>query len=323
MNNFDVKILIFLPAYNEEKNIIKVIKDIYSVFGNSNRFGVLVVDDGSTDKTAEKVRMETSASIISIPKNLGLGNAFSIGVQESLKRRVDIMVSMDSDGQFDALDIQRIIKPIAESKIDFVSGSRFQKGFLPAKMPAVKIIGNQIMARFISWVSEKKFTDVSCGFRAYSKESLLYLNLFGKFTYTQEVILNLSFKGLEMAEIPIKVKYFPQRKSLISDNLLIYCYNTLKIIFRTISDYKALKFFGRIGIFLFFIGVILDIVMLNIFFDTGQFTPYKFVGIFGLIFNILGLILLILGIVADMLRRIRENQERMIYYLKKRIYYEQ
>ncbi|MFQ6049617.1 MAG: hypothetical protein ACE5J0_01075, partial [Candidatus Paceibacterales bacterium] len=188
-------------------------------------------------------------------------------------------------------------------------------------IPQTRLIGNNLMAKFVSWICGKTFFDVSCGFRAYSKEALLHLNLFGNFTYTQEAILNLSFKGVKIIEVPITVKYFPERVSRVSGNLLKYISQAMKIIFRTVSDYKPLKVFGGVGVTFFVFGLLLDFIMAFIFLETGQFTPYKFVGILGLLFNIFGFVLIVIGLIADMLNRVRLTQERNLYYQKRKFYY--
>jgi len=315
-----MKLVIIIPAYNEEKTVGSVISEIPDRISGISEKEIIVIDDGSTDNTA-KVARGAGAEVIFHPENKGVGAAFSTGVKEVLFKKADIMVSVDADNQFDPRDIPKLVQPILDTKADFVIGSRFKKELLVPEMSKIKLFGNRLMAKFISWVCGQKFFDVSCGFRAYSKEALLRLNLFGKFTYTQEAILNLSFKDLKMIEVPVRVKYFPDRTSFISGNLIKYVFNAMKIIFRTILDYKPLKIFGGIGIFIFLIGFIFDVWMLSIFLKTGQFTPYKYIGILGLTFNIFGISLLVVGLIADMLNRIRQTQERILYYQKKKFYY--
>ena len=315
-----MKLIIIIPAYNEEKTIGSVIRGIpENIFGISEK-EIIVIDDGSTDNTA-KLSQEAGARVVSHPENKGLGAAFSTGIKEALSKKADLMVNIDADGQFDARDIPRLIQPILNEEADLAIGSRFMKGSSVIKIPKIKLLGNKIMAIFISRICGKRLYDVSCGFRAYSKEALLHLNLFGGFTYTQEAILNLSFKNLKITEIPIGVRYFSEKKSFISGNLLNYILKTMKIIFRTILDYRPLRFLGGFGIFLFSLGLVLDILMLCIFLQIGQFTPYKFIGISGLSFNLLGLVFFTIGLMADILNRIRQTQERTLYYQKKKFYY--
>jgi len=317
-----MKLFIIIPAYNEEDSIVEVIKKIPKNIEGVDEIKVLVINDGSTDNTIKKVKLETNALIISHCQNKGVGVAFHSGINYALEEKANIVVNIDADGQFDPLDIPKLINPILKNQADFVTASRFiDNNFIP-KMSKTKFWGNKKVARLISWLVKKKFYDVSCGFRAYNKEAILYLNLFGQFTYVQEVFLDLSFKGLRIKEIPIKVKYFSERKSRIFKGVFHYAFNTLKIIFRTLRDYRPLNFFGSIGLIVFIIGLIPDVFVMIHFFQAGSFTPYKAVGFAGIFLNIIGLGILFLALVADMLYRIRMNQEKMLYYEKKRYYYE-
>lgn len=315
-----MKLLIILPAYNEESTIIEVLKKIPLSIRGVDIIETAVVDDGSTDRTAERVKIETNAAVISHGQNKGVGAAFHTGVDYALENKADILVNIDADGQFEPTDISKLIEPILEKKADFVTASRFvEPQFIP-QMPKIKLWGNKRVAGLISWLTKKKFFDVSCGFRAYNREALLNLNLFGKFTYTQEVFLDLNFKGLRIKEVPIQVKYFPQRKSKVCPSIFNYTINILKIIFKTIRDYYPLKFFGGFGLFLFIAGLIFDLAMLILYIQVGAFTPNKWVGFTGIVLNIIGLMIIVLALIADMLYRMRLNQEKILYFQKKKNY---
>ena len=314
-----MKLVIIIPAYNEEGAIRSVLKSIPKEIAGIDKQEVLVIDDGSTDATA-RVSRESGVEVISHLENMGLGQAFATGVKNALIRKADIMVVIDGDGQFHADDIPRLIQPIVEKKADFVSGSRFAKDSPQSNIPRIRLVGNRVMANFLSLMSGRKFSDVSCGFRAYSRETLLHLNLFGKFTYTQETILNIAYKGLVMTEVPVHVTYFKNRKSQLTGSLKTYVLRSSNIVFRTVLDYRPLAVFGGTGIVVFGLGVILDVVMVGIFLETGRFTPNASIGIAGLVLNFFGLLLFIIGLIGDMLNRIRRNQERILYYEKRKLY---
>lgn len=311
-----MKLAILIPAYNEEKRIRDVILSIPQTFEKINEKVIIVVNDGSTDNTLSAIS-DLDVIIINHQKNLGLGKSFQDGLKKAIELNVDILINIDSDGQFDTNDISKIISPIINQKADFVTASRFiDKKNIP-DMPKVKYYGNQLMSKMISWILQKKYNDVSCGFRAYNKEAMYRLNLFGNFTYTQETFLDLGYKNLNILEIPIAVKYFKDRKSRIAGNLFKYGWRTLKIIFRAILNYKPLKFFGYTGISLFIIGFFMDISLLFYYIQTQSFSPYKIIGFIGIFLNILGIFFISLGLIADMLYRIRMNQEEILYKLKK------
>jgi hypothetical protein len=184
-------------------------------------------------------------------------------------------------------------------------------------MARIKYWGNKQISRLIRIVSGQELQDVSCGFRAYSSEALYHLNLFGSFSYTHETILDLVYKGFSVMELPISVKYYPERKSRIVSSISGYAFNTSKIIFRTMLDYKPLRFFGTLGVLNLLIGFVFVGYMLGNYLLSGAFTPYKSFGFIGLGFGVFGLIILFIGLVADMLNRIRINQDRILYTLRK------
>lgn len=316
-----MKLIIMIPCYNEEGTIEAVIRRIPKSFTGITEIIILVIDDGSTDKTASIAR-ELGATVVSHPRNMGVGSAFNTGLLKALELNADIMVNIDADGQFSPKEIQKLIDPILAQKADFVSGNRFvdDDGHLkkPMHMSTVKYWGNLWMARLISLLSKQKFKDVSCGFRAYSQEAMLWLNLTGKFTYTQETFLDYAYKGLEIRSVPVSVKYFSDRKSKVAGNLFHYIVRTMKIIIRAYRDYSPLRFFGWLGVFPFIISLGCGSFMLAHFIRTTDFSPYKFIGFIGIYLGSLALLFWIVGLLADMFRRIRTNQEKLLYYEKKR-----
>lgn len=314
-----MKIMIAIPALNEAETIGQAIAHLPQKIEGISEIMILVVDDGSTDKTA-KIAKESGALVLSHGKNRGVGAAFQSAVEKSLREKVDILCTIDADGQFDANEIPKMITPILEKKADFVTGNRFSEKIRPKNMPPLKFWGNQKMSRLISALAGQNITDSACGFRAYSREALLNLNLLGSFTYTQETILDLCAKNFRLAEIPISVQYFPDRQSRVAGNLFRYAKNSLRIIVKSYRDYHPFRFFGFAGILLFFLGCLADAFLIGHYFLIGGFSPYKFVGVIGIFLNLFGILLIVIGIAADILGRIRRNQEQILYFLKKQEY---
>ncbi|MFZ3386967.1 MAG: glycosyltransferase family 2 protein [Candidatus Hydromicrobium sp.] len=310
------KLLVAIPAYNEEDKIGEVIQNIPRKISGISKVHVLVIDDGSTDNTA-KIAGDLGAEVTKNYFNMGYGVAFGKGLQHALDNNFDLMVSIDGDAQFDPKDIPKLIKPIIENNADLVTASRFiNKNYYP-KMPLSKFWGNKLMSIFISKLVGKKFYDVSCGFRAYSQRTLLSLNLHGKFTFSQETFIDLSFKRLKIVEIPIKVKYFPSRISKISSNLFTYGINALKIILETYRDYKPFTFFSYIALFFFIISIFFGSILLYTYVSIGSFHPNIWSGFVGGTFLFISIIFFIVGISADIIKRIRINQEEILYLLKR------
>jgi glycosyltransferase involved in cell wall biosynthesis len=310
-----VKLLIYIPAYNEEANIHRVISSLPKTLEKIDLIQYLVVDDGSIDKTAE-LAQSAGAQVIRHKKNLGVGAAFHSASQFALENEADILIGIDADGQFNPNEIPSLIQPILSQQADMVIGNRFASG-LPKNMPKIKYWGNIQISKLLSVICGQKFQDVSCGYRAYSRDTLLWLNLHGSFTYTHETILSSVYEGKFVSECPISVKYDPERKSRVAKSILQYATKTSTIIFRVLLDYQPMRVFGAIGGFLILVGIGFVIYLLGHYFLTGAFTPYKAYGFIGLGFIIFGFLVLLLALIADMVKRVRLNQNRLLYQIKK------
>jgi glycosyltransferase involved in cell wall biosynthesis len=309
------KLIIYMPALNEEKTILNVINSIPKTIDGFNMVEILVINDGSTDQTVSEAK-KGGATVLSHNKNKGVGEAFQTAVNYALQTKTDILVSIDADGQFDVNQIPEMVFPILKNQSDFCIGIRFSKG-KPNNMPRIKFWGNKKVNQIVSFVSNTKIHDASCGFRAYSNDALLSLNLHGSFTYTHETILDLLDKGFKVVQIPVNVKYFEDRVSRIANNLFIYGFKTSSIIFKSLKDYKPLQFF---------LGIAFSILIISMFFGGwtlvhwiifDTITPYKSFGIIGLSLLGMSAIVTIFAFMADMLGRIRRNQEKILYFLKK------
>lgn len=311
----NLRLLVYIPALNEEKNIVNVIKKIPETIPGIHTVDCLVVDDGSTDRTAEVAR-SSGAHVVSHAKNQGVGMAFQSAVEFAWDYGADILVGIDADGQFDPAEIPLIIKPILDNQTDMVVGNRFSAG-MPQYMPRIKYFGNRMVASLVSSIGGQKFQDVSCGFRAYNREALLRLNVFEKFTYTHQSILSLVYQGLRVMELPIGIRYYPGRKSRVAGSISNYAVKTSKIILRVLLDYKPLRFFGTLGTTFMIIGIAFEVFLFVYYLIHSSFTPYKSAGFIGLGFIIFGMLVFLLALVAEMINRLRLNQDRLMIELKK------
>src|SRR3990167_6599652 len=312
-----MKLIVIIPAYNEEKTIKEVISKIPKINKRISQTEVIVVDDGSKDRTKEEAK-EAGAVVVSHIGNKGVGVAFRTGIEEALRRKADVIVNMDGDGQFNPNDIPKLIEPILDKKADFVTATRFSDGKLIGNMPFVKRIGNKLFTSLTSKLVGQKFTDTQCGFRAYSREAALRLNLYGKFTYTQEVFLDLANKGLIIKEVPLFVKAQREHgKSKVVKSVPKYVFQALTIIIRSIRDYKPLAFFGTIGVFVFSFGFLIDLVLFIRWVIIRAVTPYVTLVSVGIVMMVIGFLLIVLALIADMLDRQRRIEEDLLYYRKK------
>ena len=318
-----MKLVVLIPAFNEEDTILKVIQSIPKTIDGILEISILVVDDGSKDNTTTLAK-QAGAIVVSHGRNRGVGIAFNTGLSAALDMDADIMVNIDADGQFSPSDIPKLITPILAGEADFVSGDRFrdEDGHLhrPKEMSKLKYWGNLRMSKLISLLTQKNFVDVSCGFRAYSKEAMLRLSLTRSFTYTQESFLDLANKDVPITAIPVNVTYFNERKSRVAENIIHYFYQTINIIIRAYRDYRPLRFFIWLGLIPFVIGFLCGAFTLVHYINTNSITPYKTLGLIGLYLVTMGFVFWIVGLLADMFVRIRLYQEQLLYFEKKRRY---
>lgn len=313
------KILISIPARNEAEKIARVISSSVSAVKSVTNTdpAVLVIDDGSKDETSN-VSRSNGAVVIQHEHGKGLGAVFSEAVDYALENKFDVMLTIDGDGQFSADDIASVIGPVVAGKADFVTGSRFIAGAKVHGIPRVKHIGNHAMSHLISSILGKRFKDVSCGFRAYSREALLHTNMSGGYTYTQEVFLNLGVKNLRIKEVPITVEYFNGRKSRIAHSIIKYAFQTSKIIFRCVIQYRPMRMFGFLATVFFAIGLPIVAVLGVRYAITDTITPHKGIAIVGIVFLILSFMSLTGGIILDIISRLQLSIERTLYHARKR-----
>lgn len=307
-------LLIYMPAFNEEDNILSVLDNLPRKVNGFDRVDFLVIDDGSTDKTAILAK-NTGANVISHPENLGVGGAFHSAVRFSLDNSVDVLVGIDADRQFSPDDIPLMVQPILNNQADMVIGNRFSQG-KPKNMDSIKYHGNVIVSNIISIICNQQFMDVSCGYRAYNREALLRFNLFGTFTYTHETILSLIFHGKRVVQKPVTIYYHNGRKSRVANSIVKYALETSRIILQTILDYKPVMFFGTIGSLFFVPGIILGSSMLIHFILVSSFSPYKFLGFLSLAFLFIGVLMYLTALLTNIFKRLRISQEELLYQTK-------
>jgi len=314
----DRKLVVILPALDEEKTIGQVIAGIPGRIPGIATIETVVVDDGSTDATAA-LAQQAGARVVSHGHRRGVGAAFATGIDAALRLGADYIVNMDSDGQFNPADIPALLAPLLDGRAEFATCTRFARKDLEPEMPWVKKWGNRMMCRIINWIIwGARFTDVSCGFRAYTRETALRLNLFGQFTYTQETFIDLAAKRVPMVEVPLRVRGVREHgKSRVASNLWRYGTNALLIILRSMRDIRPLKFFGLIAAGLLALGLACGLFIFGWWAATGGTSPFHSVLIGSATFLMLGFIVGVLALLADMVGRVRMTQEQILVSLKR------
>jgi len=310
-----LRLVVTIPAYNEERTLGKVIREIPRKIDQIDDVKVVVVDDGSIDNT-RKVAFEAGADkVISFKQNRGLAQAFKIGLNVALQMNSDVIVNIDADGQYDGAEIIKLITPILNSEADIVLGSRF-KGWIEY-MPLQKKLGNSLATKVTNLLSGLKISDSQTGFRAFSKEAALRINVMSNYTYVQETIMQAVYKRLKIVEVPV---HFRRRKgkSRLIPNIFSYSKRAGLTILKTYRDYKPLRTFLLIGGFIILIGLAFGLRVLIHYLNTGMVTPHIPSAILTAVLLIVGFQVVILALIADMIGSSRKVQEEILYMLKKK-----
>lgn len=314
-----MKLIIFSICLNEEKTIGELLDRIPKSIKGLDEIVKVVIDDGSTDNTV-KISKEKGALVFSNNRQKRLAYSFQVAIDKALELGGDIAVSIDGDLQFLPEEIPLLVQPILDSKADFVAGSRFKNGKRPEHMSKGKYYGNKIGAYIVSKLTNQKFDDVTCGFRAYSREAMLKMNINSKYTYTQESFQLMASKNIDIKQVPISIKYYQGRKSRVVKSIFNFILVSGLNILRAFRDFAPMSFFGIFGLIPFILGLPCIIFVFIHWLITDTFSPYKFLAFTGVYLITLSLIIWLFGILADTLGRIINNQEKILYYTKKRYY---
>lgn len=293
-----MKVVITIPAYNEEKTIGKVIRDIIKAMDkNRYNYQILVVDDGSEDKTAF-IAKKAGAIVYSHPKNYGLAETFRTELEKCVEMKADVIVHIDADGQYLAQEIPKLVEEVEKGN-DLVLGSRF-KGKIEY-MPLLKTIGNLAFSKVISNIIKKKITDGQTGFRAFTKDVAKKVEITSNHTYTQEQVIKAIKQKYKVKEVPV---YFAKRKgkSRLIKHPLGYAAKAGINLIRIYRDYEPLKFFGLTGLFVLLIGFLIGIYLISLHF-TGGITGHFPLIMFDILILSIGLQITIFGFLADMKRK--------------------
>jgi hypothetical protein len=221
-------ILVIIPAYNEEGSVEKVVEEVHT---HIPQVEVLVVNDGSTDKTLERART-AGANVLDLPFNLGIGGAMQAGYKYAFEKGYEIAIQVDGDGQHDPKEIPKLLKALGEKEVDMVIGSRFI-GDSKFKSSMMRRVGISIFSKVISLIVGQKITDPTSGFRAGNRRAI---QLFA-FDYPQdypepEVLVLLHQCGLKMAEVPIVMnERYAGESSITKIRSIYYMVKVLLAIF--------------------------------------------------------------------------------------------
>ncbi len=308
-----MKLIIQLPCLNEEKTLPITLAQIPRKIEGISEIELLVIDDGSTDKTADVARANGVNHILKLPRRKGLAEAFKAGLEKSLELGADIIVNTDADNQYKGEDIPRLIKPILEKKADMVIGSRnidAIKHFSWIKKLLQKI-GSLVVRRF----SSTNIPDTTSGFRAYSREAALRLNIFSTYTYTLETIIQAGRQGMAIENITIKTND-KLRESRLIRSIPGYIIKSIATILRIYLMYEPLRSFIKISLLPLAIGIVF-VIRFFYFHFTQNVGGHIQSLILAAILIISSLFIMTIGLLGDILSATRKLDEEILYRLKK------
>lgn len=309
-----MKLFVIIPAYNEAQSISTVITAIPRQITLISEVKVLVINDGSTDETANIARNSGADFIIENSNNLGLAKTFQNGIAAALKEGADIIVNTDADNQYNQTEIAKLVEPIVIKQADIVIGDRQIKKL--KFMPWGNKYGNLLGSFILRLLTKTKVIDASSGFRAFSREAALKMNINFNHTYTHETIIQATYQDLKITNVPIEFRPRQNGQSKLIQNIFKHIKNSSLIILRTILLYRALKTFFYLGLAIMLPGILLGLRFVYYYFNnqgTGKIQSL----ILAAILIIIGFFIIVLGLVADLISTNRKINEQILYLFKK------
>lgn len=303
-----MKLIIQIPAYNEEKNLRDVLREIPKKIDGIDEIQVLLINDCSEDKT-RKIAMEENINfIVDNPRRLGLAKTFIKGLEKSLKEGADIIVNLDGDGQYPPKEIHKLIKPILDKKAHITIGNRS-----PSKLKHFSIIKRffqYLGTKIVRFLSSCDVKDATSGFRAFSRELALKTIVFSNYTYTLETILQASQLGYEIHSVDIDDVRETKRESRLIKSNFEYILKSGFELLRIFVLYNSLKTFIILSFFFSLPGIFLFIRFLY-YFLSGNGHGHIQSLIAGTVSLIIAFQIFLLGIISDLISMNRKLLEQI------------
>jgi glycosyltransferase involved in cell wall biosynthesis len=308
-----MKLIVQVPAYNEESTIAQTLRDIPKKIDGIAEIETLVIDDGSSDNTADVARKAGANHVLQLKTHRGLSAAFIAGVDAGLRLGADIIVNTDADNQYAGSDISRLVAPIVRGTAEVVIGDRDV-----AKSPHMSPM-KRLLQRLGSWTvglaSGVRVGDATSGFRAFSREAATQINVFNPFTYTLETIIQSGNRNLGVQSVTVKTNP-PSRPSRLYHGVGTYLRKSVATIFRIYTIYKPLKTFFAIGAVLMLAGLVIGLRFLWYFFEGDRAGHIQSL-ILTAVFLIVGFQTMLIGLVADLISVNRRLSEEVLIRLKR------
>lgn len=294
-----MKVVVQVPCLNEEATLPLVLKSIPISIPGVDEIVVLIIDDGSTDKTVEVAKQHGVKHFVKHARNQGLGRSFHDGVHTALAMGADIVVNTDGDNQYPQERIGDLVQPIIKGQADIVIADRQTNKI--AHFSMFKKLLQRLGSAVVNKAAGTKLPDAASGFRAYSRESLIRLNTITRFSYCTETIIQAGNKGLKIDSI--KVETNPKlRESRLFKSTSEHVVKSAVTIMRAYVMYKPYMVFGSLGLFLFLLGLIPFARFTYLSVQDGSTGGHVQSLLVGSLLMITALLCLVLNIIADLIR---------------------
>src|SRR2546430_3643622 len=308
-----MKLIVQIPAYNEEKTIAQTLRDIPRKIDGFASIETLVIDDGSIDDTASEARKAGANHVVQLKTHRGLSSAFVAGIDAALRLGANVVVNTDADNQYQGADIARLVAPIIRGSAELVIGDREV-----SKSPHMSPL-KRMLQRLGSWTvglaSGVRVGDATSGFRAFSREAAMQINVFNPFTYTLETIIQSGNRNLGVQSVTVRTNP-PVRPSRLYRGIGTYLLNSIATVFRIYTIYRPLKPFFLIGSVLILIGAAIGARFLWYFFQGDRGGHVQSL-ILAAVFLIVGFQTMLIGLVADLISVNRRLSEEVLIRLKR------
>ncbi|MBO6164928.1 MAG: glycosyltransferase family 2 protein [Eubacterium sp.] len=311
-----MKLIIQIPCYNEAETLEVTLNDLPKHIDGVDEIEYLIINDGSADNTVEVARKWGVQHVVDFKCNRGLAKGFQAGLDECLRQGADIIVNTDADNQYCGDDIETLIRPILDGKADIVIGERpidQTEHFSPLKKK-LQHLGSWVVRK----ASQTDIPDAPSGFRAYSRDAALRININNEYTYTLETIVQAGRNKMAITSVPIRTN--PElRKSRLFNSMFGYIKKSVFTIIRAYIMYRPLDFFGKLGVIPFLVGIILGVRFL-IFRAMGNGGGHVQSLLLAVALIIIGFLIWVIGIQADLIAANRKLLEDIRYETKKHSY---
>jgi glycosyltransferase involved in cell wall biosynthesis len=309
-----VKLIIQIPCFNEEDALPGTIADLPTSLPGIDVIELLVIDDGSSDRTVDVARECGVHHVVSHDVNRGLARAFMTGIDASLRAGADVIVNTDADNQYVGADIAKLVEPVLEGTADVVVGTRPLKTI--ATFSPVKKALQHLGTHAVRVLSGTDVRDATSGFRAFSREAALHLQVQSQYTYTLETIIQVGAEGLKLKAVPIRVN--PQsRPSRLVKSSFDYVRKSIPTIVRSYARYRPLRFFAWLAAIPGIVGIALVVRWFVLRFDGDEASRVpSLVG--AAVCLIMAAQLLVLGVLADIQAAQRRTTSEVLVMLRRR-----